>query len=344
MHESILNAKGAVMRKFFSIVSLVSCTIVYSLNAAAETRACPISPSSVRSIVPTKQSDISVSAAVAVAELIDKITILEIKLERITDPAKLKNIRAEYAVLQAMYQAHVPQSTELEQLKKELIEKNKRLWDLEDAIRAKENSKTFDAEFIQLAREIYLNNDARGLIKRDINALVGSHIIEEKSYGEYRTDAAAQKRSWNTASTKAGSSATITVTVEMPIGELVDKITILEIKQQNISNPEKLKNITTELAILYTTLKEHVSLSPELAALIDKLREQNKKMWDIEDRIREKEKMHQFDAKFIQLARDVYYTNDKRCAVKREINVLLESRLMEEKKYTEYGQPQPVTA
>ncbi|PKN03315.1 hypothetical protein CVU75_02890 [Candidatus Dependentiae bacterium HGW-Dependentiae-1] len=124
--------------------------------------------------------------------------------------------------------------------------------------------------------------------------------------------------------------------VEMPVAELLDKVTILEIKQKNITNAEKLKNITTELTILYTTLNEHVAQSPQLTRLIDQLRTHNKKMWEIEDQIREKERVQEFDNGFIQLARDVYYTNDKRCAVKREINMLLGSRLIEEKKYTEY--------
>ncbi len=286
----------------------------------------------------TQSRDVSVHAAIAVAELIDKITILEIKLERIIDQEKLTNIRTEYAVLHSIYLAHVPQSPELEKLKSELIEKNKRLWDLEDAVRAKESNKIFDAEFVRIARDIYLSNDERGLIKRDINALVGSHIIEEKSYGEYRTGDSAIKRSWSeTPKTPvAQAQNTITATVEMPVGELLDKITILEIKQENITNPEKLQHIRAELAILYETLAERVAQSPELKTLIDKLRAHNKKMWQIEDAIREKERVQQFDDNFIQLARSVYFTNDARCAAKREINMLLGSRLIEEKKYTEY--------
>lgn len=319
------------MKTFFSTISLISCSCFF-LTTQATTH------------------DISVHAAVAVAELVDKITILEIKLERFTDSTKLKNVRAEYDVLQTMYQAHVPQSQELELLKKALMEKNKRLWELEDAIRAKENNKTFDAEFITYARDIYLSNDERGLIKRNINTLVGSHIIEEKSYGDYRTDTDAKKRSWSETlqqKTTPTLPSTITVMVEMPVGELLDKITILEIKQKNITNSEKLKNIQTELAILYTTLKEHVAQTQQLTELTNQLRTQNEKMWEIEDQIREKERAQEFDATFIQLARDVYYTNDKRCAVKRAINMLLGSRLIEEKKYTEYTQEQtaaPVAA
>ncbi len=327
------------MKIFFSMSSLVPCLFFSTIIASAGATQNPTLNTQGVS------QDVSVHAAVAVADLLDKMTILEIKLERFTDETKLKNVRAEYALLQAMYTTHVPQSAALENLKKELMEKNKRLWGLEDAIRAKESSRNFDTEFIHFARDIYLSNDERGLIKRDINTLVGSHIIEEKSYGEYRTDTEAKKRSWNEqTAAPVQKQNTVTIMIEMPVGELLDKITILEIKQANISNPDKLKNITTELAILYATLREHVAQSPQLTDLIDQLRMHNKKMWEIEDQIREKERLQEFDAGFIQLARDVYYTNDKRCAVKRAINMLLGSRLIEEKKYTEYGQERMATA
>lgn len=332
------------MKNFFSMASLVPC-LFFSTIIASVTDTQNSTFNTLAVATPRPSQDVSVHAAVAVAELLDKMTILEIKLERFTDETKLKNVRAEYAVLQAMYVAHVPQSAALENLKKELMEKNKRLWALEDSIRAKESSKNFDAEFIHFARAIYLNNDERGLIKRDINTLVGSHIIEEKSYGEYRTDTDTPKRSWNEqTSVPAQKQNTVTIMIEMPVGELLDKITILEIKQANITNPDKLKNITTELAILYTTLHEHVAQSAQLTDLVDQLRTHNKRMWEIEDQIREKERVQEFDNGFVQLARDVYYTNDKRCAVKREINMLLGSRLIEEKKYTEYGQEKTATA
>ena len=332
------------MKNFFSMPSLVPC-LFFSTSIASATDTQNSTFNTLAVTTPRPSQDVSVHAAVAVAELLDKMTILEIKLERFTDETKFKNVRAEYAVLQAMYTAHIPQSARLDGLKKELMEKNKKLWELEDAIRAKESSKNFDGEFINLARAIYLNNDERGLIKRDINTLVGSHIIEEKSYGEYRTDIEAKKRSWNEQTTaSAQKQNTVTIMIEMPVGELLDKITILEIKQANITNIDKLKNITTELAILYTTLHEHVAQTAQLIDLIDQLRMHNKKMWEIEDQIREKEHLQEFDASFIQLARDVYYTNDKRCAVKRTINMLLGSRLIEEKKYTEYGQEKIATA
>ena len=104
------------------------------------------------------------------------------------------------------------------------------------------------------------------------------------------------------------------------MGELVDKITILQIKSENIKDPEKLKNIRTELETLLKTLEENVPASEKLEALKEKLLEINKQLWDIEDAIRDKERDKCFDKEFIEIARSVYYTNDERCRVKRKIN------------------------
>jgi len=132
-----------------------------------------------------QQSADRIMAEISYGELVDKITILEIKSERITDPEKLKNIHIELASLRETYQKYISNSAEVAQLKQELKKVNEILWDIEDDLRAKEQGHIFDDEFIQLAREVYLNNDQRSVIKRKINMLLGSRIIEEKSYTDY---------------------------------------------------------------------------------------------------------------------------------------------------------------
>lgn len=126
------------------------------------------------------------------------------------------------------------------------------------------------------------------------------------------------------------------VTSEIATGELVDKITILQIKMEKITNPEKLANVERELKILSKTHEQHMDSSSELAALTSQLLDVNKKLWNIEDDIRDKERLQEFDDEFIQLARSVYFTNDERCRLKREINTLSGSRIVEEKSYTDY--------
>ena len=119
--------------------------------------------------------------------------------------------------------------------------------------------------------------------------------------------------------------------INVSIGEVVDKITILEIKLENIKDEEKRKNVLTE----YNTLNPLIC---ELS--IDKFKEDlrhiNSKLWVIEDKIREKEKNKEFDDEFVTLARAVYYTNDIRAKIKRDINVKFESDLIEEKSYESY--------
>ncbi len=126
-----------------------------------------------------------IMAEISYGELVDKITILEIKSERITNPEKLKNIHIELDSLRETYQKYIGNSAEVAQLKQELKKVNEILWDIEDDLRAKEQGHIFDDKFIQLAREVYLNNDQRSAIKRKINMLLGSRIIEEKSYTDY---------------------------------------------------------------------------------------------------------------------------------------------------------------
>lgn len=121
---------------------------------------------------------------VSAGELIDKITILEIKLANIEDAAKRANVRHEYERLSATA-ATLPQSSALKALTDALKEVNEALWQIEDDIRDKERAQSFDAEFIALARSVYRTNDRRAGLKREINALLQSEIVEEKSYAAY---------------------------------------------------------------------------------------------------------------------------------------------------------------
>ncbi len=117
---------------------------------------------------------------VSVGELFDKITILEIKVERITVKHKLTNIREELALLQHI--AIGINNTKIMHLVLQLKHTNQVLWDIEEQKRVKEKAQCFDQEFIELARTVYIKNDLRATIKREINVITGSHIIEEKSY------------------------------------------------------------------------------------------------------------------------------------------------------------------
>jgi hypothetical protein len=119
-------------------------------------------------------------------------------------------------------------------------------------------------------------------------------------------------------------------------GELIDKITILEIKSQRMTDPAKLANVRTELAMLTHTWSNSAYAATNISADWNGLRDVNAQLWDIEDRIRDKERGALFDAEFIELARAVYVTNDERAAIKRRINMALGSVLVEEKSYQEY--------
>jgi Family of unknown function (DUF6165) len=119
-------------------------------------------------------------------------------------------------------------------------------------------------------------------------------------------------------------------------GELIDKITILEIKSARMTDAAKLHNVRTELALLNETWRASAFSSVDITAEWTGLRDVNGQLWDIEDRIRDKERDGQFDAVFIELARAVYVTNDERAAIKRRINAKLGSSLVEEKSYREY--------
>lgn len=117
-------------------------------------------------------------------ELVDKLTILEIKARRLTAPEAVANVKRELADLTAVVQALHPPA-EFAALKRDLAAVNESLWEIEDKIRAKEAAHAFDAEFVELARSIYRNNDKRAGLKRAINLLLKSDFIEEKQYTPY---------------------------------------------------------------------------------------------------------------------------------------------------------------
>ena len=123
--------------------------------------------------------------------------------------------------------------------------------------------------------------------------------------------------------------------IEVAPGELIDKITILEIKLARISDEEKIRNVQREHALL-TRVADVVSTSPELTMLRSELKQINETLWQIEDDIRERDRRQDFGPDFVRLARAVYRTNDERARVKREINRLLNSTLVEEKAYAPY--------
>ena len=128
----------------------------------------------------------TIQVPVSVGELLDKLTILAIKLERIDDPAKLANIAREHAALEAVVQAERLRAPEgVTALEQELRAVNEQLWRIEDDIREHERQQRFDDGFIALARAVYRTNDLRAALKSRLNALTGSELVEEKSYAAY---------------------------------------------------------------------------------------------------------------------------------------------------------------
>jgi hypothetical protein len=123
---------------------------------------------------------------VSPGEVVDKITILRIKAARMSDAAKLANVRAELEVLDRTWRESVYGTQDVRADEAALQAVNERLWDIEDRIRDKERAKSFDAGFIELARAVYIENDERAAIKKRINTALGSTIVEEKSYAAYR--------------------------------------------------------------------------------------------------------------------------------------------------------------
>jgi chorismate mutase len=131
---------------------------------------------------------------------------------------------------------------------------------------------------------------------------------------------------------------TVTTEIRVPIspGELIDKITILEIKSERMSDAKKVANVKHELSLLLATWQESPYSRVDISSEWQSLKGINGKLWVIEDDIRDKERAQQFDARFIELARAVYFINDDRAAVKRTINDKLGSKIVEEKSYADY--------
>ena len=127
----------------------------------------------------------NINAPISIGELIDKLTILEIKLDEIVDREKLDNVRREYETLLAATPSALLANSDLAELRERLKGVNAELWRIEDEIRLKERAQDFSDEFIALARAVYVVNDRRAALKREINRLSGSALVEEKSYAAY---------------------------------------------------------------------------------------------------------------------------------------------------------------
>ena len=128
-----------------------------------------------------------VMVPISPGELLDKITILRIKEARITEPAKLANVRLELQLLESTWRESGCATSPIAPEERALHEVNERLWDIEDRIREKEAHQSFDRDFIELARAVYLYNDERAAIKKRVNLHLGSRIVEEKSYKPYHS-------------------------------------------------------------------------------------------------------------------------------------------------------------
>jgi len=127
----------------------------------------------------------NIQVPVSPGEVLDKITILEIKSERMSDPAKVANVRVELALLQETWAQSVTVDSVIQDLHDQLKLINEALWEIEDDIRDKERQKEFDGQFIELARQVYFTNDRRSQVKKELNLHLGSQIVEEKSYQDY---------------------------------------------------------------------------------------------------------------------------------------------------------------
>ena len=127
--------------------------------------------------------------------------------------------------------------------------------------------------------------------------------------------------------------------IQVPVspGEVLDKITILEIKSERMDDPEKVANVRVELKLLQDTWAANISDDDVIRDLHARLKEINEALWEIEDDIRDKERVREFDERFIELARAVYFTNDKRSEVKKKLNLHLGSQIVEEKSYQDYA-------
>ena len=128
----------------------------------------------------------SLYTKISYGEFLDKLTILDIKCERIKDAEKLENVKHERDVLNNIWNADEKSSVDISEEYDALKRINEKLWEIEDDIRDKERNKEFDQEFIDLARAVYVTNDERARIKKEINVKLGSDLVEEKSYSDYQ--------------------------------------------------------------------------------------------------------------------------------------------------------------
>ena len=126
-----------------------------------------------------------IQVPVSPGEVLDKITILEIKSERISDAGKLANVKRELELLQAAWLQSVKEDEAVHRIHSDLRTINEALWEIEDDIRDKERAREFDQVFIDLARSVYVTNDQRADAKKELNVYLGSEIVEEKSYQDY---------------------------------------------------------------------------------------------------------------------------------------------------------------
>jgi len=127
-----------------------------------------------------------IKVPISPGELLDKISILRIKSRRMTDPQKLANVRAELEALEETWKSSAYAGIDIAKDVDALLAVNERLWTIEDDIRDKERGQAFDTEFVRLARAVYIENDERAAIKRRLNVRLGSSLIEEKSYAQYK--------------------------------------------------------------------------------------------------------------------------------------------------------------
>ena len=127
--------------------------------------------------------------------------------------------------------------------------------------------------------------------------------------------------------------------IEVSAGEFLDKMTILEIKSERIQDQTKVENVQKELGLLRDAWEASPLSRMDVSTQLKALKEVNEALWDIEDKIRRKEAVQDFSDEFVQLARSVYQTNDRRAAIKRELNGILGSDLVEEKSYPDYNPP-----
>ena len=126
-----------------------------------------------------------ITVPVSFGEVVDKITILEIKSERIHDPDKVANVRHELDLLERTWTDATRGKADVSDARARLKAVNEELWEIEDDIRVKESQKSFDEKFVGLARSVYVTNDRRANIKKEINLALGSELVEEKSYEDY---------------------------------------------------------------------------------------------------------------------------------------------------------------